>query len=246
MNYFFIKLVLLFLFFSIFLFASESFERSKQELRKIHYDHQITFYCGCKYNYTDKDDMIDRKSCGYVPRNEYTKSGKRNQRAREIEWEHVIPAENFGRQFSCWRDGDPSCIKTNGKSFKGRSCCKKVDKDFKIMEADMHNLQPAIGELNADRSNFRFDFELPAQGQYGQCKFEVDFKDDRAKIKEDLRGVVARTYLYFSKQYDMKLSKQEIQKFQAWDKMYPPDAWEIERNKRIAKVQGNTNSFIEK
>ena len=35
--------------------------------------------------------MIDRDSCGYVPRNEYTKSGKKNERARRIEWEHVIP-----------------------------------------------------------------------------------------------------------------------------------------------------------
>ena len=30
--------------------------------------------------------MIDRDSCGYVPRNEYTKKGKKNERARRIEW----------------------------------------------------------------------------------------------------------------------------------------------------------------
>ena len=35
--------------------------------------------------------MIDRDSCGYVPRNEYTKKGKKNERARRIEWEHVMP-----------------------------------------------------------------------------------------------------------------------------------------------------------
>jgi len=33
--------------------------------------------------------MIDRKSCGYKPRNERIKKGKVNQRARRIEWEHL-------------------------------------------------------------------------------------------------------------------------------------------------------------
>lgn len=104
--------------------------------------------------------------------------------------------------------------------------------------------KPAIGELNGDRSNLRYDFELPTAGQYGECKFEVDFKAKRAKIKEELRGVIARTYLYFNKHYGMKLSKQEMQKYEAWNKTYPPDAWEVERNKRIASVQGNSNPFI--
>lgn len=239
------RIFIIFLFLAFSLFAqNESFSKSKEELRKIHRDHQITFYCGCKYNYTNKDNMIDRASCGYVPRNEYTKKGKKNERARRIEWEHIIPAENFGRQFSCWRDGASECVDSKGKEFKGRKCCEKVSKEFRIMEADMHNLQPAIGELNADRSNFRFDFELPTPGQYGMCQFEVDFKADRAKVREELRGVIARTYLYFNKQYGMSLSKQELQKYEAWSKMYTPDMWEMERNKRIEKIQENKNEFI--
>ena len=55
---------------------------------------------------------------------------------------HVMPAENFGRHLSCWKEG-------------GRKACKK-DPIFNEMEADMHNLVPAIGELNADRSNYKF------------------------------------------------------------------------------------------
>lgn len=71
--------------------VNESFDRSKKELRKIYKENQITLYCKCKYDYKDKDNMIDRASCGYRPRNEYTKKGKVNIRARRIEWEHVIP-----------------------------------------------------------------------------------------------------------------------------------------------------------
>ena len=83
------KLILSILLLTISLFAAnESFSKSKKELRKIHRDHQVTFYCECKYNYSNKENMINSASCGYTPRNEYTKRGKKNERARRIEFEH--------------------------------------------------------------------------------------------------------------------------------------------------------------
>jgi len=239
------KILLLLTFLITLLFsANESFSKSKKQLRKIYQGHQTTIYCDCKYNYKDKKNMIDKGSCGYIPRNRLTKKGNVNVRANRIEWEHLIPAENFGRQFSCWRNGDSKCVSSKGKDYKGRKCCEKVNKEYRIMQADMHNLFPAVGELNADRSNFRFDFEAGKSGQYGQCEFNVDFKVKRAKVREEIRGVIARDYLYFNQRYKMKLSKQELKKYQAWNKQYPPNEWEIERNKRIAKVQGNLNEFI--
>lgn len=78
----------------------------------------------------------------YTPRNAFTNKGKENLRAKRIEWEHVMPAHNFAHHLPCWKEG-------------GRKACKK-DKTFKTMEADMHNLVPEIGEVNADRSNFRY------------------------------------------------------------------------------------------
>jgi deoxyribonuclease-1 len=238
------KLLLLLLASTLLFSANTSFSKSKKQLRKIYKDHQTTIYCDCKYNYKDKKNMIDRESCGYIPRNIRTKKGKVNQRARRIEWEHLIPAENFGRQFECWRNGNAKCVTSKGKKYKGRRCCTKVNKKYRLMQADMHNLFPAVGELNADRKNYRFDFSLPEQGQYGECKFNVLFKDKRVKVKEDLRGIIARDYLYFNKKYGMRLSNQEMQKYSAWNKQYPADEWEIERNKMIGKVQGNKNEFI--
>lgn len=231
------KLLLLILLIANTLFATnESFSASKRELRKIYRNHQRTIYCDCKYNYQNKKNMIDKKSCEYIPRNKYTKKGKLNIRANRIEWEHAVPAENFGRQFKCWRDGDARCVTSKGKHYKGRKCCTKVNQQYRIMQADMHNLFPSIGELNADRKNYRYDFELPTRGQYGQCEFTVLFKQKRARIREEIRGKIARDYLYFHKRYKMKLSKQELKKHQTWNQEYPPTAWEIERNKRIAKV----------
>ena len=237
-------LVLLIFIVTLLLSANESFSKSKKQLRKIYQGHQTTIYCDCKYNYKDKKNMIDRKSCGYKPRNERTKKGNVNQRARRIEWEHIIPAENFGRQFSCWRNGDSKCVNKKGKSYKGRKCCTKVNKKYRIMQADMHNLFPAVGELNADRKNFRFDFKEAKSGRYGACEFNVLFKEKKAKVRKEIRGVIARDYLYFNKQYGMKLSKQELRKYKVWNKQYPADEWEIEKNKRIGTIQGNSNEFI--
>lgn len=232
------KLILSFILFTSFLLATnESFSKSKKELRKIYQGHQIAFYSDCKYNYQDKKNMIDRSSCGYTPRNQYTKKGNLNQRARQIEWEHVMPAENFGRQLSCWRDGDVKCVKQDGKSYKGRKCCEKVSREFRIMQADMINLVPAIGELNADRSNYRYGADEPKTGQYGKVLFQVDFVNKRAYINPTKRGDVARIYFYMANKYNLKLSKQERAMMEVWDKQDPIDKWEIERIDRINKIQ---------
>lgn len=42
----------------------------------------------------------------------------------------------------------------------------------------------------------------------------------------------------------MNLSKQKLKKYTAWNKQYPPNKWEIERNNRITKIRGNSNEFI--
>jgi deoxyribonuclease-1 len=203
--------ILFYLFITISILNAQSFSSAKKKLlKKVYFDHQTTFYCQNPYlleqvKGKEKALIIEDKS-KYTPRNVYTKKGKVNIRAKRVEWEHIVPAENFGRQFSCWRDGDSRCIK-KGKSYKGRRCCKKVSTDFKRMEADMMNLVPAIGEINSDRSNYRFmDTNENLKGQYGECKFKVDSKGKKVYPANYTKGFIGRTYLYFEKKHNMKLS----------------------------------------
>ncbi|MDO6469820.1 endonuclease [Neptunomonas phycophila] len=49
------------------------------------------------------------------------------------------------------------------------------------MVTDLHNLVPSVGELNGDRSNFRFGMIPNEPRAYGQCDFEVNFKNRRAE-----------------------------------------------------------------
>lgn len=212
-----------------------SFSKSKKLLlKKVYHDNMITFYCENPYEIKrvkgKEKTLIIQDEQYYTPRNKYYKSGKMNTRAQRVEWEHVMPAHNFGKHLPCWREG-------------GRKACRK-DKTFKAMEADMHNLVPAIGEVNGDRSNYRYGANKPKANQYGNCQFEVDFKAKRAYPKEDIRGDIARTYFYMSDKYNVRLSKQERKMMEAWDKQDPISRWERIKNRRIEKIQGNSNSYI--
>lgn len=205
--------------------SKQNFDNAKTQLTKLYKSNstQTEFYCGCDILWTGKKGVVDFGKCGYKPR-------KNLNRASRIEWEHVMPAENFGRHLQCWRNG-------------GRKACKK-DVTFNQMEGDMHNLQPAIGEVNGDRSNYRYSQFTDKFNQYGQCKTAVDFKERKFQPRDEIRGIIARTYLYMSDKYKINLSNQEEKLMTAWDKMFPPKKWECERNKLIEKVQGNDNKFI--
>lgn len=132
-----------------------NFSQAKAVAAKIHQDAPGSFYCGCQIDWQGKKGIPDLNSCGYQPR-------KNAARAARIEWEHVVPAWQFGHQRQCWQQG-------------GRKNCAK-DPVYRQIETDLHNLQPAIGEVNGDRNNFMYSQWNGGSGQYGQCAMKVDFK----------------------------------------------------------------------
>lgn len=155
----------------------------------------------------------------------------------------MVPAENFGRAFTEWRDGHDGCVNSKGKSFKGRKCAEKINSEYRYMQSDMHNLFPAIGAVNAMRSNYNFTMLPSAKTDFGSCDMRID--DRKAQPPEAARGVIARTYMYMEQTYPKyKMSKQQSQLMQAWDKQYPVLTWECERSRRIEKLQGNANRIV--
>jgi deoxyribonuclease I len=141
----------------------DSFEMAKKVVPQVYTDHNVTFYCGCSYN----GKTVDITSCGYVPL-------KDPNRARRVEWEHVVPAEAFGQAFREWREGHSACVDRRGRSFKGRNCAKKMAPPFRYMEGDLHNLQPAIGEVNGLRSNYSMAMIPGEKRAFGACDVEIE------------------------------------------------------------------------
>ncbi len=208
--------------------APQSFEKAKIELRqKVYYDRNDDgdLYCGCDWQWMGRSGgRVDMASCGYEIR------ADRN-RAQRIEWEHVVPAWVLGHQRQCWQNG-------------GRESCKSTDPVFRTMEADMHNLSPAVGEVNGDRSNFQFGVLPSTRPQYGTCSTRTDFKQRISEPRDEVKGQVARIYFYMHDRYGLSMSRQQQQLLMAWNKMYPVSDWERERDRRIARSMGHNNPFV--
>ncbi len=181
------------------------------------------FYCKAPFNITDYGIKLVQ-SDQYKPRKPFTSNKKENERVKNIEFEHIMPAHSFGQHLACWKKG-------------GRKECKN-DKIFNEMEADPYNLVPAIGEINADRSNFKYA-EAPKNivyNQYGKCEVYTDFKAKRFYPANYSKGLIARAYLHMSDKYNIRLSNQERKLMEAWDKMYPKDEYEIQRDRAIKQI----------
>ena len=208
--------------------APGSFEKAKIELRRtVYHDRNDDgdLYCGCTWQWMGRSGgRVDLAACGYEVR------ADRN-RAQRIEWEHVVPAWVLGHQRQCWQNG-------------GRENCKSSDPVFRVMEADMHNLSPAIGEVNGDRSNFRFGVLPSTAKQYGTCSTRTDFKQRVTEPRDEVKGQVARIYFYMHDRYGLSMSRQQQQLLMAWDRMYPVSDWERERDRRIARAMGHANPFV--
>lgn len=74
----------------------------------------------------------------------------------------------------------------------------------------------------------------------------MNFKARKVEPASEVRGNIARNYIYTIDQYGLEISKKQAQLFNAWSKLDPVDDWELVRNKRITEIQGNTNPYVTK
>ncbi|HSW61223.1 MAG TPA: endonuclease [bacterium] len=214
-----------------------SFSKAKQFLNKAVYNGSVarkTFYCGCRY---DEKLNVDLESCGYI-------SPKNKKRSKRVEWEHIVPASAFGKSLSEWKYGHADCIDSKGKKFKGRSCASKMNKKFQLMQADMYNLVPAIGEVNGDRSDLDHGIISGEKRDYGRCDFEISGKT--AEPAENIRGDIARIYMYMNSAYPGFgiINEKNKKMFEAWNISDPVDTSECLRISEIEKIQRNQNLIV--
>lgn len=225
--------MILLLFFCTLLFCSDafsvsSFPEAKKIAVKLFKNNRVTLYCQCKY---DQHKKIDLKSC-------HMQSANHIKRAQHMEWEHMMPAEHFGKHLKCWQED--SC---KIKNKKGRQCCSKIDNKFKEMEGELYNLWPTVGLVNQARSNYRYSPIEKNTDFYG-CPFKIDAELKKVEPADYAKGIVARANLFMSKRYHINLSPSQQKIFKAWNKQFPPSAWEKEWASHVAKIQGYENQFI--
>ncbi|MAA92958.1 MAG: deoxyribonuclease I [Rheinheimera sp.] len=207
-----------------------SFEQTKQQLRqKVYFDQNAgqggDLYCGCDWVWQGRSGgSIDTQACGYAIRAQPT-------RAARIEYEHVLPAHSLGHQRQCWQNG-------------GRQNCAANDPVFQDMYVNPFNLVPVMGEVNSDRSNYRFSPILGLINQYGACQFKIDFKSRIAEPPDTAKGKIARIYFFMHDRYALPISTQQERILMAWDKQFPVTPRERLIHERKAKLAGYSNPFV--
>ncbi|WP_058506046.1 endonuclease [Legionella nautarum] len=209
-----------------------SFAVAKKKAEIIFQNHRTTLYCNCQYN---EKKQIDLLSC------QMQDAVMRSKRASRVEYEHMMPAEQFGQQFSCWRE--KKCSK-DGKPYKGRKCCAKIDARFKEAEAELYNLWPAEGLVNQVRSNYRYGLVTDKLPFYG-CLIYFDKERRKAEPDDRIKGLVARANLFMADRYQIRLSASQRQLFLAWANQFPPTEWEREWGRAVAHIEGYPNPYIE-
>lgn len=126
---------------------------------------------------------------------------------------------------------------------KSRRQCYEQNKQFSIMEADLHNLYP----VRLDLSNALYDSEFgDIEGDDWRiegCDFER--KNSVVQPRPLARGNIARAIFYMHDRYKLPVKRDTLQILKKWNKEDPPSQQEVVRNDKVEKIQGNRNPFID-
>jgi len=224
----------------------------KKLLTKVYNDlPRQTIYC--QSNFNEYKEITQH--------NGYSYTGEGNPDLNnKIEWEHIVPAEFFGKKFEAWRLGDSQCVKTPSKKLSNRACAIKSSKKFQRIYTDLYNIYPAIAMVNRKRKNYKFItgdatvsnisklssiFSNKIENrQFGNCEFII--KNNKVIPSNKSKGIIARTYLYMSNTYknECRLYTKEKQLFLKWSREYPVTEDECVRARIIQAIQGNENKIV--
>lgn len=146
--------------------------------------------------------------------------------------EHVYAASWMARALGC----------------SSRTACRRHPLHkvrFGHMEADMHNLFPAMAGLNSARSDRHFATIDGESGPLPTCDFEVDKAAGTVEPHAEIRGDIARAIFYMHREYNLPIPFEMTAMLKQWHKDDPPSTEEIWRNDTIERLQGTRNPFID-
>ena len=179
-------------------------------------------------------------------------------KARDVFWSQLYPKGNWtiycgirfnnrketidGRKLSIEHVFPQSWIAT-AMGCSSVSQCRKNNKRFNYAVADLHNLYPALRNVNSSRGNSLLGEIEGEEWRYKNCDFER--VKGLTEPREIARGNLARSIMYMSTEYDLPIPEEMVSIVQEWDKLDPVSAHELRRNSVIFKLQNTYNLHIE-
>lgn len=125
---------------------------------------------------------------------------------------------------------------------RNRAECS-ASKQFRMMEADMHNLYPEWSDLMVYRSGREFGNVPGEDSRLKDCDFE--WNANLVEPRDLSKGNVARSILYMHLQYKLPVPPGMMTTMKAWNRADPPSEQEKVRNDRIEDLQGRRNPYID-
>ena len=148
---------------------------------------------------------------------------------REINVEHVFPMSWVVKAENCGN----------------RARCRENSPRFNRIEADMHNLYPALSTINKARGSLPYGDVEGEPRRFGACDFEIDYRRRIVEPRPASRGNIARAMFYMKETYGLKIYNRQGRVLKKWHEEDPPNREEVRRNDLIEAVQGTRNRFID-
>ena len=134
-------------------------------------------------------------------------------------------------------------LETAGCLTENRTECQAISPTFNFMEADLHNLYPAISFINGARSNHPFA-EIPGEDHmFDSCDFER--ADKLVEPGPEARGNIARAIFHMHREYGLPVPDAMKPLLLEWHRNDPVSEAERRRNGKIEEIQNTRNSFID-
>lgn len=149
---------------------------------------------------------------------------------KAVNVEHIFPMAWVTKALGC---GD-------------RKQCRANSERFNQIEADMHNLYPALKEINKARGTLAYGDLAGERWLREDCDFEINKRLKRVEPRAEVQGDIARAMFYMSSQYDLEIYDRQRRTLLRWHEQDPPSVEERRRNDVIERLQGNRNPYIDR
>lgn len=166
----------------------------------------------------------------------------------KIEWEHIMPASKLLDDLQECKIG----YEQNKEKYQNkRDYCQRNNAMYQKRISDLHNLVPAIAQINRDRKDIAYSEKTKISAN---DKKNINAFNDLRKCgyrhgnvflpRADARGWIARTFLYMEKMYGVSLDKMEKKQYENWARRYHPSQKEVKIRQLINSVMGAKNKEV--
>lgn len=123
--------------------------------------------------------------------------------------------------------------------------CTIMNPRYPMIAADLHNHYPALTRVELSRRNAQFgDLDDSVSSKFDDIGCDMKASFQLIEPRDQVKGNIARAIFYMHTEYDLPIIGQ-VQMYQQWHRMDPPDAEEKARNDKIESLQGTRNRFID-